>query len=142
MSKIVCFFLIGLSLTLPGCNSGISDRSLVFVMPDDAAVIIKEGERAFLGDQKAIVLVDPRPTWSYRKGHIPQAINIPFGQLKHQMWQLDDAGIIIIAGETYNDAVALAMSKSLIEHGFKDVRTLRGGLTGWEDAGKPISANQ
>ncbi len=111
-------------------------------MPDEASVIIEEGERAFLGEQKAVVLVDPRPTWSYRKGHIPQAINIPFGQLKSQMWQLDDAGVIIIAGETYNDAVAFAMSKSLIEHGFNDVRTLRGGLTGWEDAGKPISTNQ
>ena len=111
-------------------------------MPDDAAIIIEEGERAFLGDQKAVVLVDPRPTWSYRKGHIPQATNIPFGQLNHQMWQLDDASVIIIAGETYNDAVALAMSKTLIEHGFKDVRTLRGGLTGWEEAGKSISTNQ
>ena len=111
-------------------------------MPDEASVIIEEGERAFLGEQKAVVLVDPRPTWSYRKGHIPQAINIPFGQLKSQMWQLDDAGVIIIAGETYNDAVAFAMSKSLNENGFNDVRTLRGGLTGWEDAGKPISTNQ
>lgn len=142
MKEIVCFFLLGLSLTLLGCNSGISDRNLVFMMPDEASVIIEEGERAFLGEQKVVVLVDPRPTWSYRKGHIPQAINIPFGQLKHQMWQLDDVSVIIIAGETYNDAVALAMSKTLIEHGFKDVRTLRGGLTGWEDAGKPISNNQ
>lgn len=142
MKEIVCFFLLGLSLTLLGCNSGISDRNLVFMMPDEASVIIEEGERAFLGEQKVVVLVDPRPTWSYRKGHIPQAINIPFGQLKQQMWQLDDVSVIIIAGETYNDAVALAMSKTLIEHGFKDVRTLRGGLTGWEDAGKPISTNQ
>ena len=142
MKEIVCFFLLGLSLTLLGCNSGISDRNLVFMMPDEASVIIEEGERAFLGEQKVVVLVDPRPTWSYRKGHIPQAINIPFGQLKHQMWQLDDVSVIIVAGETYNDAVALAMSKTLIEHGFKDVRTLRGGLTGWEDAGKPLSTNQ
>jgi len=142
MQEIVRFFLLGLSLTFLGCNSGISDRNLVFMMPNEASVIIEKGERAFLGEQKVIVLVDPRPTWSYRKAHIPQAINIPFGQLKNQMWQLDDASIIIIAGETYNDAVALAMSKTLIEYGFKDVRTLRGGLTGWEDAGKPISTNQ
>ena len=52
--------------------------------------------------------------------------------------QLDDAGIIIVSGETYNDPVAIAMSKTLMELGFKDVKTLRGGIMGWEDAGEPV----
>jgi rhodanese-related sulfurtransferase len=32
------------------------------------------------------------------------------------------------------------MSKRLIKLGFSDVRTLRGGLTGWEDAGNKVVA--
>ena len=35
---------------------------------------------------------------------------------------LDDAGIIIVSGETYNDSVSVAMSKALITMGFKDVK--------------------
>ncbi len=125
-----------------GCNSGISDKNLSYVSPNDAAVLMREGSGSLLGPGGTTIMVDPRPTWVYRKSHISGSINIPFGRLHIQSWRLDDAGIIIVAGETYNDSVAIAMSKELISQGFTDVRTLRGGLTGWDDAGEPVETRE
>ena len=53
-------------------------------------------------------------------------------------WKLDNAGIIIVSGESWNDSVAIAMSKDLLKKGFKDVRTLKGGLTSWTESGREI----
>ncbi len=103
---------------------------------------MREGNRALLGPGSESIMVDPRPTWSYRKSHILGAINIPFGRLHIQSWRLDDAGIIIVAGETYNDPIAVAMSKELLLQGFTNVKTLRGGLTGWDEAGEPIETRE
>lgn len=121
-----------------GCDVGISDKNLTFIAPRDAAVLMREGKSNLLGPQSSTIVVDPRPSWNYRKSHIPGSINIPFGRLQFQAFMLDDAGIIIVSGDTYNDSVSVAMSKALITMGFKDVKTLRGGLTGWDDAGEPV----
>ena len=131
-----------LCATLVGCGSGISDKNLRYIGPSEATVLMQEGDSSLLGPGNATIMVDPRPTWGFRKSHIAGAINIPFGRLHIQSWRLDNAGIIIVAGETYNDSIAIAMSKELITQGFTDVRTLRGGLTGWDDAGEPIETRE
>lgn len=121
-----------------GCSIGLSDKSVVYLTPKDTSILLEKGVGTLLDADAEVVIVDPRPTWSYGQAHIPGAINIPFGQLGVQSWRLEDAGVIIVAGETHNDSVSIAMSKRLIKLGFSDVRTLRGGLTGWEDAGYSV----
>lgn len=131
--------LVACCLLFPwGCNTGISDKNLTYITPSDASILVQERQNNPLGLNSAVVIVDPRPTWSFRKSHIPEAINIPYGRLHIQSWRLNDVGIIIVSGETYNDSVAIAMSKTLIGMGFTDVKTLRGGLVGWGDAGESI----
>ena len=125
-------------LLLGGCSIGLSDRSLVYLTPEETSILLEQGARTLLNADAEVMIVDPRPTWSFGQAHIPAAINIPFGHLGVQSWRLEDAGVIIVAGETHNDSVAIAMSKRLIKLGFSDVRTLRGGLTGWEDAGYSV----
>ena len=71
-------------------------------------------------------------------GHIPGALNLPFNQLGTKSYLLDGYTSLIVYGRRWNDPVADAMSKKLIEMGFKDVRTLQGGFEGWVEAGKPI----
>ena len=140
MVKLFFNFVFTGVLLCGGCSIGLSDRSLSYLTPEGVSILLREGAGTLLDADAKVVIVDPRPTWSYGQGHILGAINIPFGQLNAQVWKLDGAGIIIVAGETHNDSVAIAMSKRLIKLGFSDVRTLRGGLTGWEDAGNAVVA--
>ena len=46
--------------------------------------------------------------------------------------------LLLFLGESWNDSVAIAMSKDLLKKGFKDVRTLKGGLTSWTESGRDI----
>ena len=140
MVKLFFNFVFTGVLLCGGCSIGLSDRSLSYLTPEGVSILLREGAGTLLDADAEVVIVDPRPTWSYGQGHIPGATNIPFGQLNAQVWKLDGAGIIVVAGETHNDSVAIAMSKRLIKLGFSDVRTLRGGLTGWEDAGNVVVA--
>jgi rhodanese-related sulfurtransferase len=125
-------------LGLSGCNTGISDKSLSYISPADAAVSMREGSSSLIGPERKTVLVDPRQSWAYQKTYIPSSMNIPYGQLKTQLWRLDEVGMIIVCGTTYDDSVAIAMSKTLLAMGYKDVRTVRGGLRAWEKAGEPV----
>ena len=138
MIRLFTPFVFGVSLLITGCSIGLSDKSLSYVTPADVSALISNDSGTLFNANTQAIIIDPRPSWSYGQGHILGAINIPFGQLSSRVWKLEDAGVIVVAGETHNDSVAIAMSKRLIKLGFSDVRTLRGGLTGWEDAGNPV----
>ena len=141
MVKLFPAFVLLILVSNVGCSGGISDTNISFVEASDTAVLMLDGVSGLFGPKTRTVLIDCRESWRYNKAHIPNAINIPFGQMRNRLYELDDAGIIIVSGETYNDPVAVAMSKTLMELGFKEVKTLRGGITGWVDAGEPVISN-
>jgi rhodanese-related sulfurtransferase len=135
MVKLLPTFVSAILLFLSGCNAGISDKNLSFVSSSDVGLLMSDGASELFGTELRTILIDCRKLWEYNKAHIPDATSIPFGHLQYKLYELDHAGIIIVSGHTYNDAVAIAMSKALMELGFTEVKTHRGGLTGWEEAG-------
>ena len=139
MLRLIAFFTgLTASLFLGGCNTGISDKNLVYVGSDETESLLQQGDTSIFGTEGATILVDPRIPWQYSLGHIPGALNLPLESLFFDAWKLDNAGIIIVSGHTWNDSVAIAMSKDLLKKGFKDVRTLKGGLASWTDSGREI----
>lgn len=123
-------------LALPGCPPKVDDRDLVMVGPDEAMkAMSSRGGVLGIGKGKA-VWVDPRSIEAYRKGHIPGAIHLPFANLEEDHEALlEGASTIVVYGDDYNDAKAMAMSKRLLELKYSDVRTLTGGLRQWKSQG-------
>lgn len=118
-----------LLLAAAGCQTGkTSDKVLVYIDPPDARSALR-GPGAW---------VDPRPRREYETGHIPGAIHLPFASVGEGHIRLTGQEPIIVYGDDYNDAIAVAMSKRLIELGHEDVRTLRGGLRAWQAAGGEV----
>ncbi|MBC8201056.1 MAG: rhodanese-like domain-containing protein [Planctomycetes bacterium] len=142
MVKLLPTFVLVFLLFLTGCNAGISDKNLSYVSPSDVRVLMSSGAGELFGTELRTILIDCRQRWEFNKAHIPDATPIPFGHLQYKLYELDHAGIIIVTGQTYNDPVAIAMSKALMELGFKDVKTLRGGFVGWEDAGGSVKTEE
>ena len=122
-----------------GCNRGTSDKDLAFVDPDEGRELV-QGHKALFGllGSSTGAWVDPRRETVFRAGHIPGAINIPFQILEAQRHRLEGYGVLVVYGGDYRDPLAEGMSKRLIELGFGNVRTLRGGLRAWTDAGNPV----
>ena len=54
--------------------------------------------------------------------------------------ELEGRSPIIVYGDGFQDILSDAASKRLIEMGFKDVYTLRGGIQQWEADGYEIEA--
>ncbi len=130
---------IAVTLAMVGCQNTTSDRDLVLVNPIDAQELV-QGQAKLLGLAGTTVgtYVDPRSERDYRLGHIPGAISLPFQDLAKYKSKLDRYDVLIVYGDGYNDAKANAMSKSLLQLGFDNVQTLRGGLRAWTSAGYPL----
>ncbi|MHC4142496.1 MAG: rhodanese-like domain-containing protein [Planctomycetota bacterium] len=113
-----------------------SDRDLVLVDTTEAMQLV-EGRKKLLGLAGATsgAWVDPRGERAYREGHIAGAIHLPFQDVASRHQELMGYEILIVYGNGYKDPIAEAMSKRLMELKHKDVRTLRGGLRAWADAG-------
>ena len=127
-----------------GCGAPkTSDRDVQWVETDVAARLAK-GQKKILGiaGGTEAAWVDPRRKEDYEATHIPGAINIPFQDISAEFRRLDGYGILIVYGADYGDPKADAMSKRLMELGFKDVRTLKGGLRAWIESGEPIETGE
>ena len=120
---------------LSGCSKEYSDADLVFVTPDEGKVLVAKPESSMFSEPVENIWVDPRRSEFYIGGHIPGAINMPYKTIATDWAKLEGYGVVIVYGQTYNDPLAEAMSKTLMEYGIKDVRTLKGGIDAWTRAG-------
>jgi rhodanese-related sulfurtransferase len=128
-----------LGLHLGGCAPKTSDKSLVFVDVAEAEQLLQGRRRLLgLGGERAGIWVDPRSERDYRAGHIAGAVRIEPETLKVSDPRLVEFDVILVYGDGYNSPIAIAMSKGMLAKRFRDVRTLRGGLSAWERAGNPV----
>ncbi len=91
------------------------------------------------------VLIDIREPDEYARGHIPGAIHVPRGMLEFQILKTlehigisadaPNADLVLYCGTGGRSALA---TKSLDEMGFRNVRSMDGGIVAWNEAGLPV----
>lgn len=97
-------------------------------------------EAVQLMNQKHAVLIDIRPAAEYAAGHIPQARNVPAGEIKEKSGSLPkNKPLILICNQGRS---ALGVAAKLRGDGFADVVTLEGGHSGWATAGLPVTSGK
>lgn len=131
--------LLVLAMTA-GCPPKTNDRSIRWVTPDEAQRLMVDRTGPLgLGGVPNGVYLDPRTTAKFEAGHIPGAVNIPFPDLDRMFPTLRDRTLIVVYGTDFADDQFIGgVSKRLIELGHSNVRTIRGGLRAWEQAGGEI----
>jgi len=124
---------------LPSCTPTTDDRDIQWVSVTDSQSLTQP--KGFsLARQKSMVYVDPRSETAFAAGHIPGAILVPFGDLRTgAAAPLAEYDVLIVYDTDYEDVVARALSKRLIEEDRWDVYTLTGGLKAWEKAGNEVA---
>ena len=140
---LILLLLAAISATLTaatGCSTRTSDRSLVFLDVSQAIDAVR-GERRILRSPTAGIWLDPRTDQEFAAGHIPGAIHMPLERIRQEHRQLNEFDVIVVYGNDFNSPRAAAASKTLLELGHTDVRTLRGGLKAWEQAGNTVESS-
>ena len=133
--------LVALAL-LPGvaCTRSTSDRDLVYKRPNELVELANTPNGAFGSKGLPKVLwLDPRTTKEFEAGHIPQATSIPFPDIErtHEA-TCRGFDMYFVYDSDYDDVMAKAAAKRLMELGYKPVYNMLGGLKAWEVDGYPI----
>ena len=102
-----------------------------------ADISIKE-VKALSASRKAVI-IDVNGTESYRKGHVPTAINFEAVQAKLASTLPADKNTLIVAYcgnpkcKAYREAAEAAQKL-----GYKNVKHMSAGIMGWKDAGEKV----
>ena len=81
-------------------------------------------------------LVDVRELDEWVEGHAPGAALIPLGELEARRGELDTARPVVTVCRSGRRSLTAA--EILLEAGFRDARSLAGGMVAWRDAGLPV----
>jgi rhodanese-related sulfurtransferase len=105
-------------------------RNIREISPQDAAAKIKSGEAA---------IVDVRETDEWNEEHIPEATHLGRGTIELDVEEkFPDPNALIICHCGGGGRSALA-AESLQKMGYKNVRSMAGGLKAWKAAGLPTT---
>ena len=133
---------MGLTLMalLGGCDRSTTDRDIVWITPQDAIRMSSTPVGTFgAGTAPKTLWLDPRMPDQFAKEHLPKATNIPFPEIsKSHEATCKDFDLFIVYDSDYDDVMAKAASKRLLELGYKDVVTIRGGIKAWQRDGLEV----
>ncbi len=127
-----------ISALLVACEPSTSDRDLVYVDSYHAIAAMNAPPGAFQSARSS-AFIDPRSRSVYATKHIAGAINLPFEDMTLEApGLLEKYDVLVVYDTDYDDILAKAASKRLLELRFKTVYTLEGGLKAWEKAGNEV----
>ena len=121
----------------PACEvsgtKGDAAQVLVRTLPvEEAALLLSRGERPLVVDVRGADEFDGE------LGHIPGAKLLPLNELAHRASELEpwrDQPIVAVCRSGGRSSTATGL---LTAAGFKDVRSLSGGMTAWNQRGLPV----
>lgn len=133
-------------VALPGaaCQNTTSDRDLVYRTPTEAIGLAGTSTGVLgAGGLPKVLWVDPRTPKEFEAGHIPQAVNIPFPEIErtHEV-SCKGFDMFIVYDTDYDDVMAKASAKRLLELGYRKVYCVVGGLKAWKADGNPVATGK
>lgn len=140
MASIPVLALVSAALfAAGGCETVTNDRDIQRVSVNEAQALT-ESKGFALSRSKTLAYVDPRTAKDFAAGHVPGAVLVPMGDLRMGATsQLEDYDVLVVYDTDYDDVVARAVSKRLIELDRWEVYTLTGGLKAWEKSGNEVA---
>jgi rhodanese-related sulfurtransferase len=143
MRKPLLFSVLLGSTLATACTPTTSDRDLVYRRPDEVVMLAAETKGAFRKEPIKVLWLDPRTTAEFEKGHIPQATSLPFPEIekKHEV-ACKGFDAYIVYDTDYDDVMAKAAAKRLLELGYTKVYCILGGLKAWQADGNPVATGK
>jgi rhodanese-related sulfurtransferase len=95
--------------------------------------------RELAGSGRPTTVIDVRSPMSQSvTGRIPGALTVDMTNMKIELLAIEPTAEVIVYCQCPNEASAVKVAKALIQHGFKRVRPLAGGIDAWIAAGHDV----
>ncbi len=136
---IVCVWIVFGALTLWGID-GFGLLSSTFKSLGNPTLQVEFPEVYEIWKSKKTIFVDARSEASYRRGHIPGAINLPINRIIPHLKMLPtnkEIPLITYCGNIYCPN-AHQLMEVLLGRGYKNVRFFPRGIKGWQALGYPL----
>jgi hydroxyacylglutathione hydrolase len=117
--------------------AGVFDASALDSLKVDFDTI----EQASIAETRAerdATLLDVRSRAEFASGHIPNALNIPLGELARRLDEVPDGKVVVHCQGGSRSAMAASI---LQRSGRGDIENMAGGFSEWERTGNPIARN-
>lgn len=92
------------------------------------------------------LLIDARHRDSYRRGHLPGARNLPWGDAGKLLPALRDEvspqTTLVVYCSGYGCEDSFLLAERLLRDGYRDVRVFEGGVPAWRAAGLPLEGDR
>jgi molybdopterin/thiamine biosynthesis adenylyltransferase/rhodanese-related sulfurtransferase len=91
------------------------------------------------GSGNGVVIVDVREQHEFEESHLPGAVHVPRGHLESRIEGSapdKDAPVVLYCSQGNRSALAAKTMQDLL--GYKDVASMRGGITLWKDHGYEV----
>jgi len=102
----------------------------------ELSALMEAGEQPTVVDVRSPTARTLEPRW------IPGAIHVPVDDVGRHIAELPRDRKIVVYCTCPSEASAARVAKALINHGFKEVRPLYGGLDAWIEAGYAVDGTQ
>jgi membrane protein DedA with SNARE-associated domain/rhodanese-related sulfurtransferase len=99
---------------------------------------VRELRELLDGGLPATVIDVRSPIAQQVTGRIPGAITVSASNLKVDLLAIEPKSEVVVYCACPNEASAVVVAKALLEHGFKRVRPLAGGIDAWIEAGHDV----
>jgi len=95
--------------------------------------------RRLMDEGRMGMVIDVRSPMSQQvTGRIPGAVTVDPQNLKYDLIAVEPQSEVVVYCACPNEATAAKVAKALIQHGFKRVRPLHGGIDAWIEAGHAV----
>jgi len=107
-------------------------RQYEFITADELQALIDAGE--------GVTVVDCRDAATFAFGHIDGALNVPYRAFMETANRVPKGGLVVTA--CYVGMYSRAAAQKLARSGHERVVSLKDGMQGWIDAGRPTVSDQ
>jgi rhodanese-related sulfurtransferase len=87
-----------------------------------------------------VSVLDVREEWEYRRGRVPDALNVPLSQLQLRIADVPRDKRVLVICES--GSRSLAAADFLLRSGFAGAVSVRGGTSAWARANGPLERDQ
>jgi adenylyltransferase/sulfurtransferase len=113
----------------PGQSPAASNSSSLPPETNPAEVTVQELKRALGGPEPGLQLIDVREPNEFQIARIPGARLLPLSELARRYTELDPEGHYYL--HCHHGARSLRALEFLCQHGFKHVKSVKGGIDAW-----------